>query len=74
MSSPRAIVASQMVRFASVQSSQRDTVSATRARALRADRLAELVLALGADPLEQPDVDLLASAEVVVHEPAGDAG
>jgi hypothetical protein len=35
MSSPCAIVASQIVRLASVQSSQRETVSATRARALR---------------------------------------
>ena len=74
MSSPRAIVASQIVRFASVQSSQRDTVSATRARALRPTGGAQLFLAHGAEPLEQRDVDLLAAAEVVVHEPAGDAG
>ena len=74
MSSPRAMVASQMVRLVSVQSSQRDTLSATRARALRPVGRAELVLALGAEPFQQPDVDVLASAEVVVHEPAGDAG
>ena len=74
MSSPCAIVASQIVRLASVQSSQRDTLSATRARALRPDGRPELFLALGAEPLEQPDVDVLAAAEVVVHEPAGDAG
>src|SRR3954454_23969471 len=34
----------------------------------------ELFLASGGQSLEQPDVDLLASAEVVVHEPAGDGG
>ena len=34
----------------------------------------ELFLALGAEPLEQRDVDVVATAEVVVHEPAGDAG
>jgi hypothetical protein len=33
-----------------------------------------LFLALGAEPLEQRDVDVVAAAEVVVHEPAGDAG
>ena len=62
------------MRFASVQSSQRDTESATRARALRPAGGRRSFLALGAEPLEQPDVDVLATAEVVVHEPAGDAG
>ena len=48
-------------------------MSATRDE--RCDRRRpELFLALGAEPLEQPDVDLLATAEVVVHESAGDAG
>jgi hypothetical protein len=32
------------------------------------------VLGEGGEPFEQPDVDVLARAEVVVHEPAGDAG
>ena len=49
-------------------------VSATRARALRPDGRPQLFLAEGAEPLEQRDVDLLATAEVVVHQPAGDAG
>jgi hypothetical protein len=33
-----------------------------------------VLLALGAELFEQSDVDVLAAAEVVVHEPAGDAG
>ena len=34
----------------------------------------ELLLAHGAEPLEQSDVDFLAAAEVVVHEPPRDSG
>ena len=73
MSSPRPIVASQIVRLASVQSSQRETLSSTRARAV-GHRWPEPLLAHGAEPFEQRDVDLFATAEVVVHESAGDAG
>ena len=73
MSSPCAIVASQIVRLASVQSSQRDTESATRARALR-PRAAAAAPRAGRRAVRAADVDLLASAEVVVHEPAGDPG
>jgi hypothetical protein len=65
MSSPRPSVASQIVRFCSVQSSQRETLSARRARALRPAGRRYLLLALSADPLEQRDVYLLAAAEVV---------
>ncbi len=39
-----------------------------------AHRRPNFVFTVGADPLDQRDVDLLAPAEVVVHEPAGDAG
>ena len=74
MSSPRPSVPSQIVRFCSVQSSQRDTLSATRARALRPTGGGSCSSRMGAEPLEQRDVDLLAAAEVVVHEPPGDAG
>ena len=45
-----------------------------RARALRPTGGAKLLLSQGGEPLEQPDVDRLAAAEVVVHEPAGNAG
>ena len=63
------MVASQIARFAPVQSSQRDTLSATRAAGAAARGRPEFVLALGAEPLEQRDIDIVAPAEVVVHEP-----
>src|SRR4051812_8538783 len=74
MSSPRAIVASQSVRFClGPVEPARDGVgractgAATRARW-------ELVLALGAESVEQAEVDLPAASEVVILEPAGDTG
>ena len=60
------------VRFASVQSSQRDTVSATRARALRPSGGRSASSRRASEPFEQRDVDLRASAEVVVHQAARD--
>ena len=51
----------------------RHAVGDTRTRATTHGR-PQSFLALGAEPFEQPDVDVLATAEVVVHEPAGDAG
>ena len=74
MSSPCAIVASQIVRLASVQSSQRETVSATRARALRPAGGGSCSSRMAPSRSQQPDVDLFAAAEVVVDQPAGDAG
>ena len=53
------------MRFCSVQSSQRETLSADRRPGAAAGGPAVLLLALSADPLEQRDVDLLAAAEVV---------
>ena len=74
MSSPCAIVASQIVRFClGPVEPARHVVGHARAGAAAHGRR-KLFLAHGAEPLEQRDVDLLAAAEVVVHEPAGDAG
>ena len=74
MSSPRAIVASQIVRFClgPVEPARHGVGQAGAGAAAHGRR--ELFLAHGAEPLEQRDVDLLAAAEVVVHEPARDAG
>ena len=74
MSSPRPSVASQIVRFClGPVEPARHVIGHARAGAAAHGRR-QLFLAQRAEPLEQRDVDLLAAAEVVVHEPAGYAG